>query len=155
MIVSSAPAFSPPSVRIFGGLRTFDHAASSCTQGAALPLLGLRREAGAQERRPLAVLFSSRMDANLFNTVNDGVKEAMKSKDKERLQALRGIKSVFQSAAKDKGVESLSDEECIAALRKLAKQRQGSIEAYTKAAWRRLQSSMRLQEAEPRLSQAP
>jgi uncharacterized protein YqeY len=73
------------------------------------------------------------MDANLFNTVNDGVKEAMKSKDKDRLQALRGIKSVFQSAAKDKGVESLSDEECVAALRKLAKQRQESIEAYTKA----------------------
>jgi hypothetical protein len=35
---------------------------------------------------------------------------------------LRGIKAVFQSAAKDKGADMLSDEECIAVLRKLAKQ---------------------------------
>jgi hypothetical protein len=35
---------------------------------------------------------------------------------------LRGIKAVFQSAAKDKGADTLSDEECIAVLRKLAKQ---------------------------------
>ena len=55
----------------------------------------------------------------------------MKAKDKERLQALRGIKAVFQSAAKDKGLDALSDEECIAVLRKLSKQRQESVDAYT------------------------
>jgi uncharacterized protein YqeY len=44
---------------------------------------------------------------------------------------LRGIKAVFQGAAKDKGLDSLPDEECIAVLRKLSKQRTESIEAYT------------------------
>ena len=67
------------------------------------------------------------------STVNDGVKEAMKAKDKEKLAALRGIKAVFQSSAKDKGVDTLSDEECIAVLRKLAKQRQESVDAYVQA----------------------
>ena len=57
----------------------------------------------------------------------------MKAKDKEKLAALRGIKAVLQSTAKEKGVETLPDEECIAALRKLSKQRQESIDAYTQA----------------------
>ena len=57
----------------------------------------------------------------------------MKAKDKEKLAALRGIKAVFQSSAKDKGVDTLPDEECIAVLRKLAKQRQESIDAYVQA----------------------
>lgn len=57
----------------------------------------------------------------------------MKAKDKEKLAALRGIKAVLQSTAKEKGVETLPDEECIAVLRKLSKQRQESIDAYTQA----------------------
>ena len=43
---------------------------------------------------------------------------------------LRGIKAAFQAAAKDKGVDSIPDAECIAVLRKLSKQRTESIDAY-------------------------
>jgi uncharacterized protein YqeY len=43
---------------------------------------------------------------------------------------LRGIKAAFQGAAKDKGVDSIPDAECIAVLRKLSKQRTESIDAY-------------------------
>jgi hypothetical protein len=43
---------------------------------------------------------------------------------------LRGIKAAFQTAAKDKGVDSIPDAECIAVLRKLSKQRTESIDAY-------------------------
>ena len=80
-----------------------------------------------------SALVAARMGADIQNAVEVGVKEAMKAKDKERLAGLRGIKAVLQASAKDKGVDTLPDEECITALRKLAKQRQESIEAYDKA----------------------
>jgi len=54
----------------------------------------------------------------------------MTLKDKERMQALRAINTVLQFVAKDKGVDFLSDEECIEVLHKLSKQRQASINAY-------------------------
>jgi len=84
-------------------------------------------------RLPQSALFSTRMVADIYSTVNEGVKEAMKAKDKERLQGLRGIKAVFQSAAKDKGTDTLADAECIVVLRRLSKQRQESIDAYVQA----------------------
>ena len=80
-----------------------------------------------------SALVAARMGADIQNAVEVGVKEAMKAKDKERLAGLRGIKAVLQASAKDKGVDTLPDEECITVLRKLAKQRQESIEAYDKA----------------------
>ena len=54
----------------------------------------------------------------------------MTLKDKERMQALLAINAVLQFVAKDKGVDFLSDEECIEVLLKLSKQRQASINAY-------------------------
>ena len=75
-----------------------------------------------------SALVAARMGADIQNAVEVGVKEAMKAKDKERLAGLRGIKAMLQASAKDKGVDTLPDEECITVLRKLAKQRQESID---------------------------
>ena len=59
------------------------------------------------------------------------MKEAMKARDKARLTALRGIRAAFIEAVKKDNSETLSDEDCLTILRRLAKQRAESVEAYT------------------------
>ena len=61
------------------------------------------------------------------------MKQAMKDKAKEKLSALRNIKSAFGTALKEEGAaESLPDEKAIAILTKLRKQRLESIEMFQK-----------------------
>ena len=67
----------------------------------------------------------------IFVGVSDAVKTAMKAKDTQRLSALRGIKAALQTASKVSNVEVLPDADCVPILRKLAKQRAESIEAFT------------------------
>ncbi|MDX1387103.1 MAG: GatB/YqeY domain-containing protein, partial [bacterium] len=65
----------------------------------------------------------------LFQEVENHLKEAMRSQDKERLRALRNIKSFL----KNKAIEAkrdLEDKEVVQYLSTLAKQRRESIEAY-------------------------
>jgi uncharacterized protein YqeY len=68
----------------------------------------------------------------LVERVNDEMKDALKSKQAERLAALRNIRAAFLYEMKKDGAATLSDDAAIAALRKLEKQRQESIEAFSK-----------------------
>jgi hypothetical protein len=66
----------------------------------------------------------------ILETVNDQLKQAMRAQDKPRLSALRNIRAAFVHAMKEDGAQTLSDEACVAVLRRLAKQRIESIEAF-------------------------
>lgn len=69
---------------------------------------------------------------NLFDQVSEGIKDAMRAKDKVRLEALRGIKKEFIEAKTAKGAnDELSDEAAIQILQKMAKQRRDSAAIYT------------------------
>jgi uncharacterized protein YqeY len=69
----------------------------------------------------------------LVETVTAQLKDAMKAKDAARLGALRNIRAAFLVEMKKDGAETLDDATSIAALRRLAKQRQESIDAFTQA----------------------
>ncbi|MFA9388657.1 MAG: GatB/YqeY domain-containing protein [Prolixibacteraceae bacterium] len=67
----------------------------------------------------------------LFDDINDGIKDAMKARDKVRLEALRGIKKVMlevKSAAGSSG--ELTDTDVIKIISKLTKQGKDSAEIY-------------------------
>ena len=69
---------------------------------------------------------------NLFDQVSENIKDAMRAKDKIRLEALRGMKKEFLEAKTAKGAaDELSDETAIQILQKMAKQRRDSAEIYT------------------------
>ena len=70
--------------------------------------------------------------ADIKNQVSEDVKSAMRSKDKGRLAALRLIQAAFKQKEVDERIE-LNDEQTIAILDKMAKQRRESIEQYEKA----------------------
>ena len=66
-----------------------------------------------------------------FEKINDDIKAAMKAKEKEKLNALRAIKSAFLLAKTESGAKKeLSDEEAIRIMQKLVKQRKDSAEIY-------------------------
>jgi uncharacterized protein YqeY len=72
----------------------------------------------------------------LRETFNEALKEAMRARDQRRVGTLR----LINSALKDKDIEArglgkapLGDEEILALLQKMIKQRNDSIEAYEKA----------------------
>ena len=59
----------------------------------------------------------------LFDQINNDLKEAMKAREKEKLEALRGIKKVMLEAKTAAGASAeLSDEEVLKIIAKLAKQ---------------------------------
>lgn len=68
---------------------------------------------------------------SIFEQINNDMKEAMKARDKERLEALRNIKKVMIEvrAAKGAGTE-LTDEESLKIISKLAKQGADSAVIY-------------------------
>ncbi len=67
----------------------------------------------------------------LFEQINNDIKEAMKAREKEKLEALRGIKKVMLEAKTAKGAgDELSDEEAIKIISKLAKQGSDSAKIY-------------------------
>jgi len=69
---------------------------------------------------------------NLFDTISDEIKKAMLSRDKVRLEALRGVKKEFLEAKTAKGAsDELPDEAATAILQKMVKQRKDSAEIYT------------------------
>ncbi len=69
----------------------------------------------------------------LKSTIESDMKEAMRAKDKDRLRALRAIKSmILLEATKEGGSDELSQEDEIKILSKAAKQRRDSIEIYQK-----------------------
>jgi len=83
----------------------------------------------ASESASAAMLWHTRA-MPIFDTVNEQMKEALRAQQKLRLQALRNIRAAFLLRVKEDGSTTLSDEECIAVLRRLEKQRRESIEAF-------------------------
>jgi uncharacterized protein YqeY len=68
----------------------------------------------------------------IFEKVSSGILEAMKSRDKERLEALRNLKKVMLEARSSKGAGAeLTDEESLILIRKLVKQGKDSTEIYS------------------------
>jgi len=60
---------------------------------------------------------------SLFEQINNDIKEAMKAREKEKLEAIRGIKKVMLEAKTAKGAGAeLTDEEALQIISKLAKQ---------------------------------
>ena len=68
----------------------------------------------------------------LFQEIENHIKEAMRSQQKDRLLALRNIKAHLKNMAIE-AKRDLKDEEVVQALATLAKQRRESIEAFQKA----------------------
>ena len=67
----------------------------------------------------------------LADKINDEIKEAMKAREKEKLEALRSIKKVIIEAKSTKGAGSeLDDEEVLKIIAKLAKQGSESAAIY-------------------------
>ncbi len=67
----------------------------------------------------------------LFEQINEDLKTAMRTKDKDSLEALRAIKTAFLLAKSEKGASKiLSDDEEIRIIQKLVKQRQDSADIY-------------------------
>lgn len=69
---------------------------------------------------------------SLFESVNAGIKSAMLARDKQRLEALKGIKAEFlliKTAPENNG--EVSDENAMKALVRMVKQRKESAELYS------------------------
>ena len=70
-------------------------------------------------------------DMGLFEQINEDMKAAMKAREKEKLEAIRGIKKVLLEARTAKGAsEELSDQDIVKAIQKLAKQGNDSANIY-------------------------
>lgn len=69
----------------------------------------------------------------LIVQINEDMKQAMRARESLRLSTLRSIRAAFLTEMKKDGSDSLSDAACIPLLRRLAKQRKESIEAFSKA----------------------
>lgn len=68
---------------------------------------------------------------DLFDTISEAIKSAMKSRDRVRLEALKGIKKEFIEAKTAPGAGGmLPDDKAIAILVKMAKQRKESAQIY-------------------------
>ena len=60
----------------------------------------------------------------IFDKVSEKMKQAMKAGEKRKLAALRSIRAAFLNRMKEDASESVSDQDCITLLRRLAKQGQ-------------------------------
>lgn len=72
---------------------------------------------------------------SLHEQIKNNIKESMKSGDKVRLEVMRGLVSAFTNELVSKSrtpQEMLSDEEALAVITRLSKQRKDSIEQFTK-----------------------
>ncbi len=67
----------------------------------------------------------------LTDEINNDIKEAMKAKAKDKLEALRAVKSALLLAASEKGADgNVSEDAGIVVLQRLVKQRKEAAEAY-------------------------
>jgi len=69
---------------------------------------------------------------SLLDMLNQDLRIAMKSGNDVAKRTLRGVKAAITRVEKDRPDHPLTDEDVIAILRKQAKQRQDSIEAYAR-----------------------
>ena len=70
---------------------------------------------------------------SIYEKVSEQLKDAMRARDAARTTALRGIRAAFIVALKEDNATTLSDDRCLECLRRMAKQRVESIEAYAGA----------------------
>ncbi len=70
----------------------------------------------------------------IHKQIKDSIKEAMVAKDTLKLTTLRGVQAAIMNemVAKKSTAEEMSDEDTLAIIRKLVKQRKDSIEQFTK-----------------------
>jgi uncharacterized protein YqeY len=67
----------------------------------------------------------------IFDQINEDIKAAMKAREKEKLEALRGIKKVMLEAQTAKGAgDVLADDDALKIISKLAKQGSDSANIY-------------------------
>lgn len=69
---------------------------------------------------------------SLEEKINNDLKEAMKHKDQVSLRGIRAVKAAILLAKTDGSGEALNEEKEIKLLQKLVKQRQDSLDIYTK-----------------------
>lgn len=67
---------------------------------------------------------------NIEEQISEGIKEAMKAKDKIRLEALRSVKKFILEAKTRPGADGIDDAGCIQIIQKLAKQGRESMDIY-------------------------
>ena len=67
---------------------------------------------------------------NIFDKINNDIKQAMLAKEKDRLEALRAIKAAFLLAKTEGGNSELTAEKELSIIQKLVKQRQDAAEIY-------------------------
>lgn len=68
---------------------------------------------------------------SLEEKINQDIKDAMRAKEKEKLEAIRAIKAAILLAKTQKGAsDNMSDDEEMKALQKLVKQRKDSAQIY-------------------------
>lgn len=86
---------------------------------------------------------------SFYSTISEGIKDAMRSKDKERLSALRDIKSklILEATKTGAEAESIDDTTAFSILNKLYKQRNESAEIYQEQNRPDLESEERAQAA--------
>lgn len=69
---------------------------------------------------------------SIVQHINEDIKKAMLAKEKEKLEALRAIKSALLLLATDAGSKGeVADEEAVKAMQKLVKQRKDAAAIYT------------------------
>lgn len=72
----------------------------------------------------------------IHNKIKEEIKEAMRTKEKVRLEVLRGILTAFTNELVSKGKtpqDIIEDESALVVIKKLAKQRKDSVEQFEKA----------------------
>lgn len=74
------------------------------------------------------------MHMSIQQSIKENIKQSMLARDQVRTEVLRGISAAFTNdlvSKNRKPTEELSDEEALAVIQKLAKQRKDSIEQFT------------------------
>ncbi len=84
----------------------------------------------------------------MHNQIQNQIKDAMRAKDQVRLTTLRGVLAAFTNEAVAKGKtpqDKLGDDEALAVIRRLVKQRKDSIEQFEKGGRQDLADSEKLE----------
>jgi uncharacterized protein YqeY len=85
----------------------------------------------------------------MYSTISDGIKDAMRNKDRERLAALRDVKSKLMLEATKTGADGndIADATVLAILTKLFKQRSETADLYAEQGRADLEAEERAQAA--------
>ncbi len=83
----------------------------------------------------------------IFDSVSEQMKEALRAREKLRLSALRSIRAALLNRMKEDDSDTVADEDCLALIRRLEKQRRESIEAF-EGAGREAQAAAEREELE-------